>query len=335
MPSKETNSFRRSGMLFNMARQRAGVRVQRRNAKIVACLLAVSATSLLYLSSGCQNKTLFEGYVPGSSPSVERQPTVQEGSHLKTAFQFEGLGGEVIPAQMALPTQGTGPWPLVVVLYGMGQTMKLFDTAADAVTSKGFALVVFEQYGWGARAHRGLGGISAKADVDERAHRTYLESRLLLDAVRHWNEINPQRCYLWGFSFGGMCAARVVADEPRYRACVISVCGGDFQDTFGDSQLSFPLSFAERLLWRVFKPTVQPLDPIGIIAEISPRPILFQSALHDGVIPESAALALQEAAHEPKTIRWYDTNHSRKLNGYEVLVFEDGAGWLMDQEAAR
>ncbi len=335
MPSRKIHSFRRVGLLFNMARQTVNVKALRRTAKYAVCFLAVIVMPLLFLSSGCQDQDPFGGYVPGGSPSVERQPTVQEGSHLEMAFQFEGLCGEMIPARMALPAQGTGPWPLVVVLYGMGQTMKLFDTAANAVTSRGFAIVVFEQYGWGERTGRALVGISEKADVDERAHRTYLESRLLLDALRDWNEINPQRCYLWGFSFGGMCAARVVAAEPRYRACVISVCGGDFQDIFGDNQLSFPLSFAVRLLWRVSKPTVQPLDPIGVIAEISPRPILFQSALHDGVIPESAALALQDAAHEPKTIRWYDTNHSRKLNGYEVIVFEDGAHWLMEQEALR
>lgn len=335
MQNRGTCSYRRAGAAPSTAQRTVRWMEHWRTARIAACLVAVTAMPLLFLISGCQDQNLFEGYVPGSSPSVERQPPVLAGSHREIAFQFEGLNSEMVPARMALPAQGDGPWPLVVVLYGMGQTMKLFDTAAEAVTSKGLAVVVFEQYGWGERSGRGWGGISEKADIDERAHRTYLESRLLLDALRDWTEIDMQRCYLWGFSFGGMCATRVAVDEPRYRACVIAVCGGDFQDTLGDSQLSFPLSFAEGLLWRLLKPTVQPLDPVGVVAEIGPRPILFQSALHDGVIPESAARALQDAAREPKTIRWYDTNHSRKLNGYEVLIFEDGAGWLMDQRAAR
>jgi len=335
MPSKGIHPFRRAGTALCTIQWAVRRLLHRGTARIAACLVALTAMFLLFLSSGCQDPSPFVGYEPGTSPSVERQPPVRIDAHREIVFKFEGLNREMVPARMALPAQADGPWPLVVVLYGMGQTMKLFDTAADAVTSKGLAIIVFEQYGWGERSGRGLGGISEKADIDERAHRTYLESRLLLDAVRDWAEIDLQHCYLWGFSFGGMCAARVAADEPRYRACVLSVCGGDFQNVLGDSQHSFPLRFAEGLLWRLLKPAAQPLDPVGAVAEISPRPILFQSALHDGVIPESAALALQEAAHEPKTIRWYDTNHSRKLNGYEVLVFEDGADWLMDQEAAR
>lgn len=286
------------------------------------------ALALLLWMPSCGHAPIFEGYETPAAPVVERQPPVPMGAYTEVRFKFEGAGGEMAPARMAIPAIGQGPWPVVVVLYGMGQTMRLFDTAAEAVASQGLALVVFEQYGWGERARHGFGGCLARADVYERARRTYVEARLMLDALAEWPEIDSERRYLWGFSFGGMCAVRIAADDPRYRACILSVCGGDFHAAFPDpDQPCFLRAVEWPLAWSVL-PIVEPLDPVPAVSRISPRPVLFQSALHDLVIPKTAAAALQDAAGEPKTVVWYDTGHSRRLNGYETKVFEDGASWL-------
>jgi dienelactone hydrolase len=269
---------------------------------------------------------VFTGYQPHTTPSVELGHTTVHDSFTETKFRFQGLGGDMVPARMALPADAA-QCPFVVVLYGMGQTMKIFETAAQPVTSKGMALIVFEQYGWGERSQPGLGNLT-RLDVQERARHTYLESRILLDALAAWPELDSQQSFLWGFSFGGMCAAWAAADDLRYRACILTVCGGDFEMALPDPGHRLPRQAFEWGALSLLGPLINPIDPAPAISRVSPRPLLFQSALHDQIMPRSAAVALQDAALEPKYVIWYDTGHSRRQNDYEARVFEDGAAWL-------
>lgn len=319
-----TNSAANYSFTINIRTHAETLRVTACSYGAFQCVVFLFALSFLPACQEQQN--VFTGYQPQAIPSVELGPTMVHDSYTEIKFKFEGVSGDMVPARMALPADAT-QCPFVVVLYGMGQTMKIFETAAQPVTSQGMALIVFEQYGWGERSQPGLKNFT-RLDVQERARHTYIESRILLDALARWPQLDREQSFLWGFSFGGMCAAWIAADDLRYRACILTVCGGDFDNALPDPGHGLPRQAFEWGAKSLLGSLIAPLDPAPAISRVSPRPLLFQSALHDQIMPRSAAVALQDAALEPKYVVWYDTGHSRRQNGYEAQVFEDGAAWL-------
>jgi len=63
------------------------------------------------------------------------------------------------------------------------------------------------------------------------------------------------------------------------------------------------------------------VEPKNYIGMISPRPVLLINALRDGLIPREAALALFEAAEEPKEQVWMDSEHDIPIRkGVEIIV---------------
>ena len=122
--------------------------------------------------------------------------------------------------------------------------------------------------------------------------------------------------------------ALFVGIERRLEAAVLVVGDGGHVSHFtGPEDLGFMagLSCATRVAW--FE-AMAPIEPIRFIPLASPTPLLLQNGRLDNLVPRADAEALQAAAPEPKTIRWYDAGHSL---GPQALV--DRHEWLNGQIA--
>jgi len=128
------------------------------------------------------------------------------------------------------------------------------------------------------------------------------------DYLTSRNDIDRRRIGFAGFSMGGAIGAMFCAHEPRVKAVVLAITGGDFNKLrirVGDAREQETLRMAYQLV-----------DPINYIQKISPRSLLMINAASDQIVPRAATEALFEAAAEPKRIVWYDCGHADLPDAY-------------------
>ncbi|MCJ7658146.1 MAG: hypothetical protein MUO67_03240 [Anaerolineales bacterium] len=94
--------------------------------------------------------------------------------------------------------------------------------------------------------------------------------------------------------------------------------GGLVEHTSEPAEDGLPAHFAEEwaaLMW--------PTESLHFLRRAAPAAVLFQNGIHDTNVPPSDALRYQTAANQPKTVIWYDSDHSLPLQAHL-----DAAVWL-------
>lgn len=275
--------------------------------------------------------------LPPASPKVILQSVENRGDYRVQKFTFEGLSGETIPVLAVIPAESGRRYPAIIFLYGIGMKMG-FNTeikeVAEAVTHAGFALFVAEQYNRGVRRSKKRKGLEEFLAVRRRTKLTIQETRRLVDVLTERPDIDPERIYIWGASFGAMAGCTAMAYDPRVKAAVFTVAAGDFQRIVADSPYMQKKSFFswEKAVAPLGAEILRPFDPILHIGRIAPRPLLFQNTIQDELLPRSSVEALYNASGQPKDIRWYDSPHDRPLRKVLEEAVRDGLVWLQEQD---
>jgi dienelactone hydrolase len=180
-------------------------------------------------------------------------------------------------------------------------------------------------------------GLPALAAFRIRASRTVNDTRRLIDYLVTRPDIATNRIYLCGASYGAMTGSTATAFDGRIRAAVLVYGGGVVTEL-----LSSPTSVAEFGGWRqLLRPVAwfftSGWDPVRYVGKIAPRPLLLQNGKADTVIPPACAQALQAAAREPKTIKWYEGDHLGKTRDLDLplitTVLNDAIAFLKQQDA--
>ncbi len=312
----------------------------------------------------------FDNYDPTAPLNVAAGETTEfnnespEQGYTITRFTFDGWKTETIPALMALPMKTKGQrLPAVVFLHGIGQNKNFLKEIAAPFNQAGFAIVTFDQYMQGERKLPGKPSWLARLEAfRQRPAKTINETRRLVDYLCTRPDIDAERIYLVGASYGAVTGSTVMAKDARLRAGVLVYGGGDFNKLL-DSYANHlgvavmlglidgknlnpekpPLPELTRsqerrvgLVLGCLKPVVRYFlgvaDPIHYVAQIAPRPVYFQNGEHDVLVPAAAGRALQEAAREPKKITWYDSDHVGINLEHTKHVLEDGLRWLLEQD---
>jgi uncharacterized protein len=242
---------------------------------------------------------------------------------------FDGRAGDAVPTYLGLPNEGE-PFPCVMFLHGIGQDKDFFDRIAPTFVEEGYAFVTFDQF---TRGERRLASDNVFADafgLRKRAALTVLETRRLVDYLETRPDIDAERIYLLGASFGAITGSTAAAFEPRIRATVLTYGGGDLQKLFDSPEARDGLGAAHGLVAGIVAFLMAPSDPVQYVAQIAPRPVLLQNGDADRIVPPSAARALQEAAAEPKEIVWYEGDHIGLDEDQVDRVLRDTIVWLRD-----
>lgn len=301
---------------------------------LVIALAGLAGLVAVKLAWNQANTRALRKYDDRAPLNVVLQSAQQKNGYTLEEFTFEGGPGEIVPVMAAIPANGDQPYPAIIFLYGIGMKIAFVDQIAEAVTQAGFALFVPEQLQRGKRRLEGLSPVEEVATFRRRIITTIHDPRRLMDVIEKRPDIDSQRIYLWGASFGAMAGCSVMAYDRRLKAGVLTLCGGDFQKMARDTALrkTLPRFSWLKLAAPLAASLLRPFDPILHIARIAPRPLLFQNLLNDEMIPRSSVEALYNRAGQPKQILWYDSPHNHPVTDVIKQVVRDGLAWLKAQD---
>jgi len=330
----------------------------------------VSLVVLLWAMKAYRDAHYFDNYDPRAPLNVTIKETTEvkkeipETGYTITRFTFDGYKGEKIPTLLSMPIKRrASKLPAIIFLHGIGQNKNFLKEITLPYNRAGFAVVSFDQYSQGERKLHGRKSLLARGEaLVERAGKTINETRRLIDFLSTHPDIDAQRIYLVGASYGAVTGSIVMAKDKRLRAGVMVYGGGDFRKLLDSYANHLGVAAALGLIdGKNLNPEKPPLpkltasqerkvgvaigcfipvaryflgvaDPIYYAGQISPTPVYFQNGKNDVLVPASAGRALQDAAKEPKKITWYESDHVGINLEQTKRVLEDGLKWLLEQD---
>jgi dienelactone hydrolase len=146
---------------------------------------------------------------------------------------------------------------------------------------------------------------------------------LLLDRP----DVDRQRLAFVGYSYGGSIGGLLAGVERRLKAygLMASNSGAVAFCTVGQRRHCNldNIPPARRQQWLNL---MQPIEPIRYIGQAAPAALLFLNGRTDQIIEYEDALAFQQAASEPKQVKWYEAGH-----GLSPEATHDLMTWLAEQ----
>lgn len=178
----------------------------------------------------------------------------------------------------------------VVFVHGANSDRSSVLHEALALGQAGFGVLLFDWPGHG-----------ESAGTVHWNHGEQLSLMAAIDFVLAQEDVHSQRLGVYGFSMGGLVAARVVATDRRVQAVALAAAPPSVESVlrwnYGKRGL---VSYLPALL--AFKLGGASLDdsPLTVIDRIAPRPVLVISSDRDGSVPLSLERELYQAAAQPK-----------------------------------
>ncbi len=229
-----------------------------------------------------------------------------EGNSREYHVTYASVHDQRVTALLTLPSHVSPPFPAVLILHGVFGHKTSYNQLkrSASLAAAGFATLRIDGQYSGERQADFQGGIGFAQHYyrnRDAMAQTAIDLMRGVDFLASRNDIDVQKVGFAGFSMGGAVGALFCAHDPRVKAVVLGITGGDFRTL----NLSSSADAKVRML-RAYRP----VDPVLYISRISPRPLLMLNAMHDQIVPRAATEALFEAAREPKKIIWYDCGHA-------------------------
>jgi len=294
-------------------------------------LMAILAGSIAKLGWDAR---FYDDYRPDAPLAVTLREVVDRPDYTLEDFVFDGVPGMAVPTLMAVPLDGTGPYPCIIFLHGIGQKKEFLEEIAAPYTHAGFAFVSFDQYTRGERKLETSNPVKDALALRRRSALNVIETRRLVDYLVTRSDVAPDRIYLIGASFGAITGATAVAFEPRIAAAVMTYGGGDLDKLFSSEAAKSELGMLHWPVKTLVVYLTAPSDPVRYVGQVAPRPLLFQNGIHDSLISNAAADALYEAANEPKERTLYDSDHVGLDEENTREVLNESLEWIqkIDEE---
>ena len=256
---------------------------------------------------------------------------------MKVLFTMTSRPNETMPVLLTLPVDRQGKLPVIVFLHGIGQSKRFLEEICTPFNEAGFAMACFDQSMQGARKIKG--GYWAQASgFRKRPWKTVNDTRRLIDYLQTHPEIDPERIYLVGASYGAITGSVATARDKRIRAADLVVGGANIstmldapliKESVGNSVLHW---LGKTLVTFIMKPA----DPKRHVAQTAGTPVLMQNGSTDQLVTPAAGEELFRALGSPKDIRWYPCDHPGlgPKSEAEVIVriLDEGLNWLLEQD---
>lgn len=253
---------------------------------------------------------------------------VEDGHRIVKVILEDDLGLRVV-GHLKLPTEGTPPYPALLLLGGARTGRHTLDYLPS---TQGIALLALDYPYEGKKSGMSVWEfMTALPELRRAVIRTVPAVMLAVDYLLTRPDVDPDRIALVAGSLGAMFAPAVGAMDTRIAAVVLLFGGGEIQslleanirDDLG------PLTRPAAWLGKVLTCAVEPLDHVGSIA---PRPLFMLNGDEDLGIPERNTRLLFEAAKEPKTLRWIDAGHVNiRDETFHRLVTQELVTWFTEQ----
>jgi hypothetical protein len=149
------------------------------------------------------------------------------------------------------------------------------------------------------------------ADINGVLQQAAVDARQTLDWSETRSELDPQRAGVFGISMGGIRAAFLTPLDPRIRASVIGLAGGDLPYIIshsrerGITRRRSTFLQKQQISLQEFEEGLKPImvcDPLNVAPAIDPSKVLLVLATCDTAVPSSKGFELRRAMGKPETI---------------------------------
>jgi uncharacterized protein len=231
-------------------------------------------------------------------------------------------GGEV-PALLVIP-KGRGPFPGVIVQHGLPSTKQDFLPVGVDLARTGAVAILIDAPFNRPQQGRVRGDLSLTPKDRDEQIQLIIDLRRAVDLLAARPDVDRRRLAYVGVSYGAAMGGLLAGVEHRIKAYVLAVGDGGLVSHFaGPDDTDGPLQrlpAAERERWLA---AMRPIEPIRFISRTAPAALLFQAGTNDELIPQQDARRYQQAASQPKQVRWYAAGH--ELN---CTALKDMMAWL-------
>jgi len=284
-------------------------------------LLALAALLAVPLASAQEGDELLRYYeYDRSLPLNPEIKKVDEREHFVVyKVYYDSVNGVRVPALLAVPKVGRPPYPCIIFLHGYGGRKEDALGVAAIAAPLGYAVFAIDAVYHGERSVPGKQLYSPDLEESRRGFiQTVLDLRRGVDLLETLDFIDAGRIGYAGGSMGGILGAIFIGVEPRVRAAVLAVGGGNMTLMIRESEHPAVPPIRERIeregiRWEEVEEFLKPVEPLNFIWRFSPRPLQLHCGKYDRIVPAEAQRQLAERAGEPKEVYWYEAGHSLPL----------------------
>lgn len=247
--------------------------------------------------------------------NVAEEVIRDEGGYRIIKVYFDSVNGVRVPGLLSIPKK-EGRVPCVVFLHGYGGSKDDVASVAGLIAAEGYAIMAIDAVLHGERRKEGKELYSPKLTESVRGIiQTIIDLRRAVDYLETRPEIDKEKIGYVGGSMGGILGAIFIGVEPRIKAAVLLVAGGNMSLMVRESQhYTMPTIRGylqrENITYKELQVLLDPIDPLHYIGNFSPKPVVFHLGKFDTIVPAEAGRQLYERAGQPKQVYWYDAGHS-------------------------
>jgi cephalosporin-C deacetylase-like acetyl esterase len=233
------------------------------------------------------------------------------GAWTEQRLSFNSADGLRVPAVLFRPKDIEKP-PCVLFLHGYGGSKDNARFAATLMIPQGFAVFAIDArlHGERAEAGRTLLSVEGLAGQDRPMVATVIDNRRALDYLQTREDLDAERTVVMGVSMGGMLGGVLAGVDERVDAAALIVAGGSWSVLAATSEHPSAVRLREAgLTGEAIARMTYVMDPANFVGHVAPRPLLMVNGLGDRIIPRECAVALHEAASDPREIIWFEGGH--------------------------
>ncbi|RYX85429.1 hypothetical protein EON83_05540 [bacterium] len=254
----------------------------------------------------------------------DAQPTPTPAAHAPTEPEIVQLPSAVTTDYPALNTIHfewyapqnvgvTGKAPAIIALHALGGDINVPRGFARYFAKRGIGTAVIELPYHFHRALPGVGPASRylSSNADEAAltwKQAYSDVSTVLTWLESRTEVDTTRFGAVGISLGAVTIHGVMGQDPRLKAAVTFVGGGDFPYIYEHSVISRIALHSDHQITAEDSAILRQIDPIAFASANRPRRVLMIQSARDIVIPPHSSQELWKALGRPP-IRWLDFGH--------------------------
>jgi hypothetical protein len=244
------------------------------------------------------------GYDDDAPLAVHTADSWPSGNLRVSRISYASPRGGRVPALIIRPS-GNGPFAGLIVQHGLpGEKFQVLPIAEDFARTG--AVVVAIDAPWSRRGE--LPDFTERDRADQI--QLMVDLRRAVDLLQSRDDVEDDRIAYVGVSYGAAMGGLLAAIEDRLRAFVLASGDGGLVSHFTGTgaYADGPLSQLPPERRKRWLDAMRPIEPIKWIGR-AVAPILFLSGRNDELVPPADARQYQQAAHEPKDVRWYDSGH--------------------------
>lgn len=263
-------------------------------------------------------------------PLIEKVELLKETDLFrKYDVEYSGAWGSRVTAYLMVPKSGSGPFPCIIFGHGFTGSRDDIEFAYDGFAKSGIAVFSIDFWYHGDRKVPGTEMYSQHLTrMRDGLIGSAVDLRRGYDLLEMRQDIDGSRIGYVGGSMGGIIGALFAGSEQRIKAPVLVVGGGDWSYLISHSVVTQEVLSSKYSDMKDFsrraREELAPADPVNMVANISPRPLLMLNAKNDVLVPPVSAKRMFLVAGEPKKLVWYSSGHEIPMDQI-IPVIQDWA----------